>query len=307
MLFAVGIVSASAAVSSATTPTLYSAGLPIDLLCSYEGSYGSVSGANVYLYDGATRTTSASTSVGWKPYINVNAAVGAADVYIELKGGEPLMCVTTYPFNPWNMSSTDLDKLRGFVGLEYNVGASSPLVVTKVTRSYNINAPYQRSDGTIGWASLSRVYVDQYSGQSTTSSTSAYNVIPYFTDAQLAAVLEDIEDEVITDQAVVTSIQLYFERTTSSEGLEMRGMYFNNTSSEEVPLNVIRTASDNSIKGLYDVTISYDSLDWTQWLKKSVEGFMGLEIVPGLPIWGIVSAVIGIPLLVWFLRMFAGG
>lgn len=50
-----------------------------------------------------------------------------------------------------------------------------------------------------------------------------------------------------------------------------------------------------------------DIFDLASWLDSSVGGFMGLEIFPGFSIGGIMSVVVGVALLSFFLKLFMGG
>lgn len=62
----------------------------------------------------------------------------------------------------------------------------------------------------------------------------------------------------------------------------------------------LRILNGNAILDIEDV-------DVTSWLTNSVKSFMDFEVIPGLSFAGILAILLGIPLLVWFLRLFAGG
>lgn len=47
--------------------------------------------------------------------------------------------------------------------------------------------------------------------------------------------------------------------------------------------------------------------NWTAFLTAGVGGFLSFELIPGLPLWGLLSIMVAIPLMVTFLKMFAGG
>lgn len=47
--------------------------------------------------------------------------------------------------------------------------------------------------------------------------------------------------------------------------------------------------------------------NWTSFVFNALNGVLGFEILPGLPLWGMLSAVVAIPLLIMFLKMFMGG
>ena len=47
--------------------------------------------------------------------------------------------------------------------------------------------------------------------------------------------------------------------------------------------------------------------DYGFWLVNAVGGFMNLELFPNFKIGGILSTIVSIPLVVWFLKLFAGG
>lgn len=46
---------------------------------------------------------------------------------------------------------------------------------------------------------------------------------------------------------------------------------------------------------------------WGAFLLTAVSGFLSFEIFPGFPLWGLLSAIVAIPLVIAFLKMFAGG
>ena len=46
---------------------------------------------------------------------------------------------------------------------------------------------------------------------------------------------------------------------------------------------------------------------WGAFLLTAVNGFMSFEIFPNFPLWGLLSVMVAIPLMVTFLKMFAGG
>lgn len=47
--------------------------------------------------------------------------------------------------------------------------------------------------------------------------------------------------------------------------------------------------------------------NWTGFVFNALNGVLEFEILPGLPLWGMLSAVVAIPLLIMFLKMFMGG
>lgn len=53
--------------------------------------------------------------------------------------------------------------------------------------------------------------------------------------------------------------------------------------------------------------VGLGEVSWTGWIFNAVTGFMAFEIMPNLPLWGLLSILVAIPLLVTFLKMFAGG
>lgn len=46
---------------------------------------------------------------------------------------------------------------------------------------------------------------------------------------------------------------------------------------------------------------------WGAFLLTAVNGFLSFELIPGFPLWGLLSVAVAIPLLLMFLKMFAGG
>lgn len=50
-----------------------------------------------------------------------------------------------------------------------------------------------------------------------------------------------------------------------------------------------------------------DSNDFTTWLSDGVFGFLSFQIIPGLSLWMIFATIVAIPLVVMFLKLFAGG
>lgn len=59
---------------------------------------------------------------------------------------------------------------------------------------------------------------------------------------------------------------------------------------------------DNSLNTSGDINV-----DFTSWISTAIGGFLNFELVPGLSIWSIFLGVIGIGLVVAFLKYFAGG
>lgn len=47
--------------------------------------------------------------------------------------------------------------------------------------------------------------------------------------------------------------------------------------------------------------------NWTGFIYNAANGFLRFELLPGLPLWGLLMAVVAIPLLIAFLKMFMGG
>lgn len=63
--------------------------------------------------------------------------------------------------------------------------------------------------------------------------------------------------------------------------------------------------------GLYDGQNSIPDevieANWTSFIYNAANGFLRFELLPGLPLWGLLMAVVAIPLLIAFLKMFMGG
>ena len=88
------------------------------------------------------------------------------------------------------------------------------------------------------------------------------------------------------------------------------GMYFRYNGDRALSTEV---SSDISNLYNYGYSKGYQSGDggfggdYGTWLVNAVGGFMNLELFPNFKIGGILSIIVAIPLVVWFLKLFAGG
>jgi hypothetical protein len=67
------------------------------------------------------------------------------------------------------------------------------------------------------------------------------------------------------------------------------------------------TGIDNAMVVFDKSNIWLPTRDFTAWLGTATTGFFTAEIAPGFPIGGIVIMIISFALVIWFLKMFAGG
>lgn len=328
-VLSVAVLSVSAATSNTNGYITYSAGLPVDLLFTNKRksddavlSRTLISNANVSLNGGYTNTITSGTA---SADIDFAFSLGSNDVIITNAYANAYVQLTSFsssvPFQlpdysevgalmPVTLGNTirlewvelAVDQYYDALPVTYTYTVISSLpqapnnpVTLTYTFVHQVPAPWVPSSPSVGYSS--------YSAD-----------IPNFFESDLQQIHQALVDTGRDGSLTyVTRIDGSLEYGLPGMGSQMATgskVYIKDQSPSTFTYGeVISSVGYTFYESIQDATIEvdYDQLDWTLWLSNAVKGFLSFELVPGLSLAGIFGILLGIPLLIWFLRMFAGG
>lgn len=100
---------------------------------------------------------------------------------------------------------------------------------------------------------------------------------------------------------IIQSVSVRFVPTTSGVTCNITGMPVLTSS------NISGVLNSNAGSVIYDTDIPSDAYDLFGWLVEPIEGFLGLEIVPGVSLGGILFVGVAVSVVLILLKVFGGG
>lgn len=296
---------------------MYSSGLPLDL--HYIVGFGQadaysviVSDANVYLTNRQSYASVSSYPNASQIDIGVystDATGESSDVRINYA---PASIAQLVRFTTDVMFTRDIDDQYAYTRLSlYGNSYTDTNASVKVSYSYSVTC--RRSSNIVDLITFPAVFIYDIPISYTYNSSSGYYdtsiVLDNYNRTDISQIYAQLESEGI-DLRYVTINSVTVDIDNSLLANYSETIYIRDNNHPDVGLNTILGTARNSLSSLYesdDLNLSYDDLSWTDWIVNAVGSFMDFELVPGLSLAGIFAIIVGIPILIWFLRLFAGG
>lgn len=320
------VIPSLAATSSTNGNVVYSAGLPLDLF--YENyttgttpaSYSNISNSNVFISGGYNNTISAS---GYSPSFDFTfywqSIAGQPDVRIVSKylNGEARLksFVTRDRFMIPRAQDTGIyPYILNDIGLSF-------FSMTDVNLSFKVTYTYQVIVPQVGTPSAAVLLFYDFEHDIPLSYT-PYNHPTYGQGYTTTASIPNIQAEDLVDieQMLLASDHdpnyCFVSQVSGAIDDFFLPAYFSQdiTISDRVgiprTIGVIYNYVNAMFRRLYNsggVNVDFEDIHWSDFLKNSLDGFMNLEIVPGISLGALFGTIVSIPLLIWFLKLFAGG
>lgn len=321
LFFAFAVVPSYASVTATDITSYsgtYSSGIPMSFewVNDARTRMGLVTSANVYKqsYANGSYTTTSTTYGGFTPvfsYSDAPSSNSAADVYMNEVGWD---CISGYTDRTFAYYQ-DLDLTGLTTNVLYHVTQGGlDLVPDPVPVTYTYDVSFV--DGTGDDATFMPFSVAYRTTISFTGNGSPYVLfIPmlradHLNDVLSSADLLGYEADVMLVRRISYRIDSEYLLNAPISDTFGETVYIDDGIREDRFLNDIENELTSSLErliGEVNVTVDVAAISWTSWLKNAVAGFLDFELMPGLSLAGILGILLGIPMLLWFLKLFAGG